>query len=145
MHIKLVAIVAIIAVLGLLASCMGGFTGEHRAEGLDVATMMTAQYRKISPQLAQEMIVATQPVTVVDVRTQAEYEQGHIPGAILVPNETISTTQKPDALPDLDATILVYCRSGNRSAQAARKLVTLGYVNVYDFGGIIDWPYDVVK
>jgi rhodanese-related sulfurtransferase len=91
------------------------------------------------------MIVATQPVTVVDVRTQAEYEQGHIPDAILVPNETISTTQKPDALPDLDATILVYCRSGNRSAQAARKLVALGYVNVYDFGGIIDWPYDVVK
>ena len=144
MRVKIVAMVTIV-IIGLLVSCMGGFRGEHRADGLDVATMITAQYRKISPQLAQEMIASSQIVTIVDVRTAAEYEQGHIPDAIIVPNETISTAQKPEALPDLNATILVYCRSGSRSAQAARKLVSLGYVNVYDFGGINDWPYDVVK
>jgi rhodanese-related sulfurtransferase len=65
-------------------------------------------------------------------------------GAILLPNETITETEQPDILPDLNAEILIYCRSGNRSAQAANKLVAQGYTNVYDFGGIIDWPYETV-
>lgn len=81
-------------------------------------------------------------VTIVDVRTQAEYEQGYIPGAILVPNETIGDAL-PEALPDQEAVLLVYCRSGRRSKQAAEKLVALGYQTVYDFGGIVDWPYDI--
>jgi len=109
-----------------------------------VATAITAQYRKISPQLAKEMMDSGDPLVIVDVRTEAEYAQGHIAGAILIPNETIGTTQKPEQLPELDDVILVYCRSGNRSAQAARKLAALGYVNVYDFGGIVDWPYETV-
>ena len=82
-------------------------------------------------------------IIILDVRTQQEYDAGHIEGAILLPNETIADTP-PDALPNKDAEILIYCRSGNRSAQAAKKLVAMGYTNVYDFGGIIDWPYDVV-
>ena len=82
-------------------------------------------------------------IVILDVRTQEEYDAGHIAGAILVPNETISDKQ-PALLPDLDAEILVYCRSGNRSAQAAKKLIAIGYTNVVDFGGIIDWPYEVV-
>jgi len=82
-------------------------------------------------------------IIILDVRTQEEYDAGHIAGAILIPNETIIDT-KPDLLPDLDAEILVYCRSGNRSAQSAKKLLAIGYTNVYDFGGIIDWPYEVV-
>jgi rhodanese-related sulfurtransferase len=82
--------------------------------------------------------------TVVDVRTRQEYEAGHIEGAMNIPNETIGS-DKVDALPDLEATILLYCRSGARSSQAARKLIALGYTNVLDFGGIIDWPYEVVK
>ena len=80
---------------------------------------------------------------ILDVRTKEEYDAGHIAGAILVPNETIVDKQ-PELLPDLDAEILVYCRSGNRSAQAARKLIAIGYTNVVDFGGIIDWPYGSV-
>jgi len=80
---------------------------------------------------------------VLDVRTQSEYDAGHIEGAVLLPNEKIGT-ELPKELPELDAEILIYCRSGNRSAQAAKKLAGLGYTNIFDFGGIIDWPYGTV-
>lgn len=80
-------------------------------------------------------------VTVVDVRTAEEYEEGHVPGALLVPNEEIAGTP-PELLPDLDAPLLVYCRSGRRSAEAAQKLTDMGYTAVFDMGGIIDWPYE---
>ncbi len=80
---------------------------------------------------------------MVDVRTEKEYAAGHIEGAILIPNETI-TDKRPEQLPDLDAEILIYCRSGRRSAEAAKKLIAMGYTRVYDFGGIIDWPYGIV-
>ncbi|MDD4012256.1 MAG: rhodanese-like domain-containing protein [Sphaerochaetaceae bacterium] len=78
---------------------------------------------------------------LVDVRTSEEYKTGHIPGAILIPNESI-IDKKPSLLPDLDASIIVYCRSGRRSADAAAKLLKIGYKNIYDLGGIIDWPYE---
>lgn len=80
-------------------------------------------------------------VTIVDVRTAEEYAQGHVPDAINIPNENIGD-EAPAELPEKDATLLVYCRSGRRSAQAAKKLAGLGYENIYDFGGIIDWPYE---
>ena len=83
-------------------------------------------------------------VVVVDVRTREEYDGGHIENAVLVPNESIES-EMPEALPDKEATLLVYCRSGRRSKQAAEKLLKLGYQNVYDFGGVIDWPYELVK
>lgn len=101
-----------------------------------------ASYHKISAQEAKEMM-ESQDVIIVDVRTQAEYNEGYIENAILIPNESIS--EAPRELPDKDAIILVYCRSGNRSKQAADKLVALGYTNIYDFGGIIDWPYEIVE
>lgn len=101
-----------------------------------------ASVTKISAAKAKEMM-ESQDVIIVDVRTQEEYNEGYIPNAILIPNESI--VGEPEALMDKDATILVYCRSGNRSAQAAKKLVDLGYTNVYDFGGIIDWPYEIVN
>lgn len=128
-----------------LVSCTGGAGSSDRAESVDVVTAMTAQYRKISPQLAKEMMDSGDSITVVDVRTPSEYAAGHIEGAILIPNETITTASNPELLPNVDDTILVYCRSGNRSSQAARKLVSLGYTNVYDFGGINDWPYEIVR
>ena len=81
---------------------------------------------------------------IVDVRREDEYASGHIPGAILIPNESIGT-EKPAALPDPDQIILVYCRSGNRSAQAAQKLADLGYTNVFDFGGIMTWTGEIEK
>ena len=80
---------------------------------------------------------------IVDVRRQDEYEAGHIPGAILIPNESIGT-EPPKQLPDLDQIILVYCRSGNRSRQAARKLSAMGYTRVYEFGGINAWTGEIV-
>ena len=81
---------------------------------------------------------------MVDIRTREEYDGGHIENAVLVPNESIGS-EMPEALPDKEATLLVYCRSGRRSKDAAQKLLALGYQSVYDFGGVIDWPYELVK
>ena len=106
-------------------------------------TSTPAEYRKISAKDAKARMDSGDEIIVLDVRTQKEFDAGHIKGAILVPNETIIDKQ-PKLLPDLDAEILVYCRSGNRSAQAAKKLIAIGYTNVVDFGGIMDWPYEVV-
>ena len=102
-----------------------------------------AAYQKISAEEAYEMM-ASQEVVVVDVRTQEEYNGGHIENAVLVPNESIGS-EMPEVLPDKEATLLVYCRSGRRSKGAAEKLLALGYQSVYDFGGVIDWPYELVK
>lgn len=102
------------------------------------------QYVKISSSEAKEIIDNDNNVVIVDVRTNDEYATGHIEGAICIPNETISN-QVSDLLPDKDQEILVYCRSGNRSKQAAFKLIDLGYKNVKDFGGIIDWPYEIIE
>lgn len=104
---------------------------------------IVGEYRKITAEQAHEMM-NTQEVVIVDVRTQSEYDEGHIQNAVLIPNETIGS-DPPTNLPDKNATILVYCRSGRRSEEAARKLVNLGYVSVYDFGGINDWTYGTVK
>ena len=101
------------------------------------------EYKKISAADAKARMDSGDEIIILDVRTQEEYDAAHIAGAILIPNETIVDKQ-PELLPDLNAEILVYCRSGNRSAQAAKKLIAIGYTNVVDFGGIIDWPYDVV-
>lgn len=110
---------------------------------LGLSACSTSSVTKISASKAKTMI-DDGGVIIVDVRTQAEYDEGHIANAILIPNETIGSTQ-PALLPDKDAVILIYCRSGNRSAQAAAKLKDLGYTKIYDFGGIIDWPYGIVK
>ena len=81
---------------------------------------------------------------IVDVRRQDEYDEGHIPGAVLIPNESI-TDKQPEELPDLDQIILVYCRSGHRSKEASQKLADIGYTNVYEFGGINTWTGEIVK
>lgn len=98
---------------------------------------------KLTAQQAYERMQSGDPVVVVDVRTKEEYDAGHIEGAVLIPNEEIGEI-KPDLLPVEDAEILIYCRSGNRSAQAAAKLMELGYTKVSDFGGINDWTYETV-
>jgi rhodanese-related sulfurtransferase len=89
-------------------------------------------------------MMVSQEVVIVDVRTPEEYDGGHIPNAILVPNESIGDDM-PEALPDKEATLLIYCRSGRRSKEASEKLLKLGYKSIYEFGGIIDWPYELVK
>ena len=81
---------------------------------------------------------------IIDSRTEAEFAEGHIEGAILIPEYEIAQRAEKE-LPDKDALILVYCRSGRRSKIASEELVKLGYTNVKEFGGIIDWPYQIVK
>ena len=100
-------------------------------------------YKQIGQEEAKEMMARDDGQVIVDVRRQDEYDAGHIPGAILIPNESIGT-EPPAELPDFSQIILVYCRSGRRSKEAAQKLFDMGYTKVYEFGGIIDWTGDVV-
>ena len=118
-------------------------TESSAASAEPAAAKTPAVYQKITAKQAKARMDSGDAIIILDVRTQEEFNAGHIAGAILIPNETILDEQ-PALLPDLDAEILVYCRSGNRSAQSANKLIAIGYTNVYDFGGIIDWPYEVV-
>ena len=100
-------------------------------------------YTQITQEEAKEMMAKDDGHVIVDVRRQDEYDAGHIPGAILIPNESIGT-EKPKELPDPDQIILIYCRSGNRSKQASQKLADMGYTNIYEFGGINDWTGEIV-
>ena len=101
-------------------------------------------YTSISQEEAMEMMEKEKNYVILDVRRDDEYKEGHIPGAINIPNEEINDT-KPEKLPDLDQIILVYCRSGNRSKQASKKLAQMGYRNIYEFGGINTWKGDIVR
>ena len=98
----------------------------------------------ITAQKAKQIMDNEQGAIIVDVREPDEYSAGHIPGAKLLPLGNLNKLAATE-LPDLDATILVYCRSGARSNMGAQVLASLGYTHVLDFGGIINWPYDVVK
>ena len=100
-------------------------------------------YTQISQETAKEMMEQEDDYVIVDVRRQDEYDAGHIPGAILIPNESIGC-DSPEALPDYDQIILIYCRTGNRSKQAAEKLAAMGYKNIYEFGGITTWTGEIV-
>lgn len=102
----------------------------------------SASYETITAKEAKDMM-ETQEVVIIDVREESEYKEGHIKSSILIPLSTIKDGNAQ--LPSKDQTILVYCRSGARSAKAAKKLSNLGYEHIYDFGGIIDWPYDIEK
>ena len=130
-------------VWAMLAALMVGRSQGGQTEEETTAAQAGASYTQIPQDLAKEMMRADDSLVVVDVRTQEEYAQGHIPGAICIPNESIVDAQ-PEELPDLEQTILVYCRSGRRSKEAAQKLADMGYTNVYEFGGIIDWTGEVV-
>ena len=111
----------------LLAGC-----GGNTADGA---------YQQITQEDAKEMM-DTQEVIILDVREQAEYDSGHIPGAVLLPVGTIDETTAAEVIPETDSTVLVYCRSGNRSKTASSTLAELGYTNIYEFGGINAWPYE---
>ena len=121
----------------LLALVLTGCAQRNQAEGSNMG------YRQIDQETAKRMMEADDGHVIVDVRRQDEYDGGHIPGAILIPNESIGG-EAPEALPDMDQIILVYCRSGNRSKQAAEKLAAIGYTHIYEFGGINDWTGEIV-
>ena len=101
-------------------------------------------YEQITQDQAKEIMDTEVGYTILDVRTEEEYDTGHIKTAICIPNETISENIS-SILPDKDQLILIYCRSGSRSKQAAQKLVNLGYTNIKEFGGIITWEYEIEK
>lgn len=111
----------------LLAGC-GGNTSD-------------GSYEQITQEEAKEMM-DTQEVIILDVREQDEYDSGHIPGAVLLSVGSIDEDTAAEVIPEKDSTVLVYCRSGNRSKTASSKLADLGYTNIYEFGGINTWPYE---
>ncbi len=138
----LIAIIAIVAFSGiqwqneLVSAYNKYFINENE-------TFEKAEYKSLTPEEAKEMM-ENEDVVIVDVRTEEEFSQGHIEGAILIPDYDLDKLAA-EKLPDKEATILLYCRSGNRSKLSAHLLNGMGYQNVYDFGGIIDWRYGEVQ
>ena len=104
----------------------------------------SATYEQISSQQAKNLIDTESDYIILDTRTEEEFAKGHIPNAILIPHYEIAQRAEKE-LPDKDQLILVYCRSGNRSKQASQVLADLGYTNVKEFGGVIDWEYEIEK
>ena len=127
----------------LLCGCGAGTGSEETVSEETGSAAAPGSYRQISQNEAKEMMKAGDGHVIVDVRTQEEYDAGHIPGAVCIPNESIGTEQ-PEELPDPDQVILVYCRSGRRSKEASQKLADIGYTHVFEFGGINDWTGEVV-
>ena len=121
-----------------VTACGGQDKGSVKEESMEE----NITYTQISAEEAMELMESEEDYIILDVRTQEEYDEKHIPGVVLVPNETIGKGEIKE-LPDKDQMILVYCRSGNRSKQASGKLIQLGYTNVYEFGGINSWPGEV--
>ena len=101
-------------------------------------------YKNITAEEAKQIMDGETGYVILDVRTAEEFAEGHIPGAVLIPNDEI-TEKAETILPDKNQKILVYCRSGRRSKLAAEALLTIGYTNIWEFGGIIDWPYEIEK
>lgn len=128
---KKLTVVILAAALMLLAAC--GQTMEKEQE---------AAYMNITAEEAKALMDSEEGYVILDVRTQAEYDEGHIPGAVVIPDTEIEARAEEE-LPDKDQLILVYCRSGRRSKNAAGILAELGYTNIREFGGILDWPYAV--
>ena len=121
--------------LGIVIAALAGCSSESASSLPD--------YNKITAKEAKEMMDHNTDIVILDVRTEEEFNTGHIEGALLIPDNEIA--EKAEAtLTDKSATILVYCRSGRRSVLSAKELIELGYSKVYDFGGIIDWEYDIV-
>ena len=112
--------------------------------GQDIKNDQGAAYVNITAEEAKQLMDSEEGYIILDVRAQEEYDEGHIPGAILIPHTEIDARAE-EVLTDKDQLILVYCRSGRRSKLAAEALVELGYTNIKEFGGIIDWPYEVEK
>ena len=108
-----------------------------------ISDNQTNTYRSITMDEAVTMMAQETDYIILDVRRPDEFAAGHIPSAINVPNETIGTAEIPE-LPDKDQLIMVYCRSGRRSKEASEKLVKLGYTNIVEFGGILDWKGEIV-
>ena len=118
-------------ILGLCSISLFSFT----------ACGKTISYTNISPKDALDVIKGDSEAVLIDVRTPEEFRVVHIPGSVLIPDYEIKD-KIAEVVPDKDTTVIIYCRSGNRSRHAAKVLIDMGYTKVFDLGGIIDWPYD---
>lgn len=128
--------------LSILCSCnASGMREKVKDIESESHLAVDEEYYVISQEKAKEMMDTMEGYVIVDVRTKEEYDAGHIPGAVCIPNETIET-EPPGLLSDKEQPIFVYCRSGNRSKQAVKKLAAMGYTNLYEFGGIQTWEYE---
>jgi len=134
-------LIAAILLVGSFSGCSNKNV-ETNKEGLTVQNK--ASFSNITPEEAKKRLDSEKGIILLDVRTKEEYETGHIKDSKLMPVDTLKE-ESVKSLLDKDATIYVYCRSGNRSVTAANILVEQGYKNVYNLGGISNWPYDVVK
>lgn len=128
-----------LAFMGLLALSLSLLLG---ACGSEEKVKEDNRYISINAEEAKKMMDEGASYILLDVRTQSEYDEGHIPGAILIPDTEIEDRAEEE-LTDKAVVILVYCRSGRRSKLAAQALADLGYTGIYEFGGIIDWPYEI--
>ncbi|WP_294487202.1 rhodanese-like domain-containing protein, partial [uncultured Ruminococcus sp.] len=130
-------------IAALVAAAAGLLIGCAAKSTLTENTGEYSGYKQITQEEAKDMMAQDDGHIIVDVRRQDEFAAGHIPDAVCIPNETIDK-MKPAELPDTEQIILIYCRSGNRSKQAAQKLADMGYTNIYEFGGIIDWDGEII-
>ncbi len=132
--------ISLLVIALLLTGCAAQSTQPTPS---DIDNEVAVEYNKITPAEAKKMMDDGEPFILLDVRTEEEFTESRIEGAVLIPDTEIAD-RAPDELPDKDARIFVYCRTGRRSAAAAIALINMGYTNVYDFGGIADWPYETV-
>lgn len=141
-------IILLIVSLTLFSSCSGGIKTEETqnttANTTENSTNNSLGYEQISGEQAKHLMDTETDFIIVDARTIEEFNEGHIEGAILIPEYEIAERAEKE-LPNKEQLILVYCRSGRRSKIAAQALADLGYTNVKEFGGIIDWQYEIVK
>ena len=136
---KMFFIFSVITVI-ILCACLK-YTVHVLSAETNVA--QAVNYQKITSEEAKQMMDDGEAFILLDVRTEEEFEINRIEGAVLIPNYKIKERASAE-LPDKDARILIYCRSGRRSEQAAKDLITMGYTGIFDFGGIIGWPYETV-
>lgn len=134
---------AILCLTAVLCGCTAREQSAPDTAAPSAAVRESASYTQIDTAQAARLIETEKDYIILDVRTEQEYKAGHIPNAVCIPNETIAD-KEPSELSDKDQLILVYCRSGRRSKEAAQKLADLGYTNVKEFGGIIDWTGETV-
>jgi rhodanese-related sulfurtransferase len=138
---KIIYFVVFILLLGVFSGCSNPNVVNNKE---DSASSKAASFSKINPEEAKKRLSNEQGIILLDVRTKEEYDTGHIKDAMLIPVDNLEEDALKN-LKDKEAPIFVYCRSGNRSISAANILVELGYKNVYNLGGLRDWPYEVIK
>ena len=132
----------LVLLLCFLGACSGNSSGEPSRNNSDLAASPVPQ--RITAETAYQMMRESGGFILLDVRTLAEFRERHIAGAILIPHTEIAARSASE-LPDKNSMIFVYCRTGVRSANAARTLAGMGYLQVFDFGGIVDWPFGTVR